>query len=376
MYRYNSICSESVTSRAEQTDVSCPTFCTWLRSNHTTRSNRRLHVKTQFPKLIAASAVIGLATALLAGCSSTPATPQAVVKAYLEAVQDGNAERALELVRPDTETGNQLLLTDEVLKASDGIENIVVYDALVPNGDGSPLSSVKATYEADGKIMTALFNAEQADGDWIVTPTDRAGLGALGLDFSDWVGTFTVNGIDVTSDEAESANYAVFPGSYSVDVVSDFVSFEEPYVYSTSEDSSGDGTLYTVNEDTQSALTSFTTTFMDDCFAASTETRADNCLNWQEFYAAPTDAVWTLDRRVEPELEYSGGRMSVEWQESFAYTISFVTTSIYSSGEPQSDSSSNDSTLSITPTIEDDEIVFTVDERTISHENGTHSFWS
>jgi hypothetical protein len=166
----------------------------------------------------------------------------------------------------------------------------------------------------------------------------------------------------------------VFPGTYTVTLDSAFVSLEKPYVYTTNDGGNNKEYVYEIDKGAQSALVDFSTKFMDDCYAAGPDSRADNCINWKSFYGDITDVVWSIDAGTTPALAYSSGTMTVNWKDSYYQTVTYLgAPDIFGDKNPGSQEISD--TFQITPTLKDDKIAFEIPESNETHDNDSNYSW-
>ena len=148
-------------------------------------------------------AILAVATtvSLLAFSDDSESDPSGTVEAYLQALSDGNAKKALSEI---TAPGNTKLLTDDIVKrqqAKAKIGDIKVVDSTSAGGR----ATVKATYNFGQRNADVDFQLKKTDGDW------KIDKGAIEIDLS--LGSIQKNkptlfGVDVSSD---SKAYA-FPG--------------------------------------------------------------------------------------------------------------------------------------------------------------------
>ncbi|MGW8483010.1 hypothetical protein ACWGJP_07705 [Microbacterium sp. NPDC055903] len=142
------------------------------------------------------------------------------VESYLTALQDGDAEAALEYV---DSYGNTDLLTDEVLQAS--LDLAPISDIVIGEFDEDRYSAtVPVTFSLGGQPIEREFDVYKYDDDWVIVDAvvsvyTVSGFEGLGL---------TVNGAEPPADEG----FDVFPGTYAFELASDAFALEggEPVV--------------------------------------------------------------------------------------------------------------------------------------------------
>ncbi|MDO5067921.1 MAG: hypothetical protein Q4D96_11625 [Propionibacteriaceae bacterium] len=131
-----------------------------------------------------------------------PADAKEVVERYLNAVAAGDATAARAMIS-DTDTPDESLLTDEVLKES--LTRAPMSDIKVSSAGGSTtLTTISASYTIGTESVTDEFNVDMSEKKILF------GLPKLRLRFVKQIG-IKVNGV-----EPESDSPLVFPGSYEV----------------------------------------------------------------------------------------------------------------------------------------------------------------
>jgi hypothetical protein len=260
-----------------------------------------------YARIAAASVSIGLAAAALTGCVGQPSTPQDIAKAYLEAVQAGDATRAIALVSPGVSKGQRILLTDAALKKAGKIENIAVLDT--PSGSntaGSNHVAVNATYDVDGKTARIQFIADRTSDGWHVT----GGYASLRIPISAAAPAFSVNGLVVKQANVSNGQIIVFSGTYRVDLVANQLLAMKSVNQSTADRPSNP--VFEVAQAVQNGFDSTLKAFLDGCFAAAAAVRDHACPNW---YSASPDYFnsfrWTLIEAPTYRVSYADGKFEV-----------------------------------------------------------------
>ena len=260
-----------------------------------------------YGRLTAATVAVGLAVAGLTGCVGQPSTPQDIVKAYLEAVQAGDATRAVALVNPGVSKNQRALLTDSALKKAGKIENIAVLDT--PGGSdatGSNHLTVTATYDVDGKTAQAKFIADRASDGWRVT----GGYANLNIPISVAAPAFSVNGLVVKQANVNNGQVVVFPGTYRVGLVANQLLAMKSVNQSTAD--LPHRPVFEVAQAVQNDFDSNLKAFLDGCFAAAAAERGHACPNW---YSASPDYFesfrWTLIEAPTYRVSYADGKFEV-----------------------------------------------------------------
>lgn len=303
-------------------------------------------------RIAAATAVLSLTAILLTGCSVEPVSPNSIVKSYLEAVQSGDAERALELVSPGVATGDRVLLTDKVLDEAGKIENIVVSDSELPAG--AVTATVNATYEAGGVPIPAEFTATKASGKWVVA----GAYPVLHLPGGPVVPSVLVNG--VTVDVRDAGEYGAelpsFPGTYTVTLPdNELVTMKKTTVTA----GSASDYKYTPSKSVEASFDQYLTAFLDTCYAADRGTRDIACPNWfgrADWFIQKAD--WTLTEAPVYELGYYGGpELSITSEEPVQQSVT-ADFWYYVGGPTEQKTLAEPHTLNFTAQVHDGAVTF------------------
>jgi hypothetical protein len=177
---------------------------------------RKPRVKGRRWKVVVALALaIVLEGALLVWPGLPKVTPAATVRAYLQALASGDAATALSYAK--TKPADMSLLTDEVLAVSH--QRAPITDIWV-NPFAADDFRVAATYRRGGEPISTVFNVSRVGIAWrlddVVTPVGYA-FRQQGAD-----ARVKVNGVAVTA-----AQSVVFPGSYTVTPVVDYLRVDD-----------------------------------------------------------------------------------------------------------------------------------------------------
>jgi hypothetical protein len=251
--------------------------------------------------LVVAALVVGafIARAVLA---KGKYGPQHQVEDYLQALVDGKASKATELLDPNVTTTERALLTDKVYKAAKKRPSAYDIVSTEVNGDSA---TVKAKVQQDGKWDTTTFTLLK-DGkrdvvfdDWKLDsgPQSTVNVGTV-------PSTVKVNGQDVelgkavkaagtasedSADEAPNASLPVLPGSYAFSApkgskyvtygddmtvtrrLGDHANGADPVSFSTSYTSRVYTDAKAQIEKRIAACTTDTKMFVDGCLTASWE---------------------------------------------------------------------------------------------------------
>jgi hypothetical protein len=273
-----------------------------------------------------AVAAVALTATMLTACSSAPETPEKIVTSFLEAVESGNADRAIELVNPGVSRDERTLLTNDVLKSAGKIENIVV---LAADNDGTPVDTsgeylasnevtVGASYDVNGKTVDVEFAAVKTSESWKVT----GGYSTISLPFNDSVKAFTLNGHEVKAGKA-GAGIVVFPGTYEVTMPSTKYLKMDAVKFNTAEGSPSFN--IEVKDSIVEKFDTYLAEFLSTCFAAGADTRDENCPNWIYSNEEEVDSVvWEMDSAPKYGITYYDSSFSIEILEGIEQHVSYT----------------------------------------------------
>jgi hypothetical protein len=160
--------------------------------------------------VVALVLVIVLGGALYVWPGLPKVVPAATVRAYLQALASGDAATALSYAK--TKPADTSLLTDEVLAVSN--QRAPITDIWV-NPFATDYGRVAASYRRGGQVINAVFDTSMVGGFWLLE--EVAVKVWLGSD-----GKFKLNGVVA----ADNADAVVFPGSYTITPVSDYLRVE------------------------------------------------------------------------------------------------------------------------------------------------------
>ncbi|PPG02920.1 hypothetical protein C5E06_10825 [Pseudoclavibacter sp. RFBI5] len=257
---------------------------------------------------IAAIIIAATATAVTALNGHRGAIAEA--RRYVQAIADGNASLAGELVDPNIESAQRQYVSDEMLAAA--TERITVLDIveleaattpaadgwLTPStpaavGSGRETKNVQVTYRLGGTTETAVLVAERVDNEFLVLEHWRI---LTPLVFASAVGTshamdLTIGAVTVTPDPVDSrtwegsqpvswVQFDAYPAIYPVTgTISEFYSTSnQPVRVGTIADDhvATRNVVYTPTEALQSAVQSAVTAKIDEC-ASSTAAAPVGC---------------------------------------------------------------------------------------------------
>lgn len=317
-------------------------------------------MKRKAIKLISAIVAIGITSVLLSACSSTPSTPQDVVKGYLEAVQKGDSKTALSLISPNVTEKQQVLLTDEALKSSVGIKSINVFDALTPDKDDPAISIVKASYSLNGKTVDAKFDAKKADDKWVVTSGDA--YVEMYLPFSEYTSGFIVAGVPVNHSQTSDAGLTLFPGSYDVELKkgNKLVSLKKETFYA-GQGSFGISGKFDALSSVKDDINSQIKTFIESCFAVQDKAvKDDTCPNWIPLRKNDvTSPSWELIKLPTYGVSFDGNHITLELLDKPEYKFTYDYAELWDPKNPKSETESVTEDYAPTVTMEESKLVLT-----------------
>lgn len=150
--------------------------------------------------LVVIIALVVTLIVVFTGDSGPGGSPKAAVQTYLEGLSNGDAKKALSVVRTPP---SDKLLTDEVLKKQQAIAKISDINVREPSTSLSSMATVKATYKFGDRNADVDFMLKKSDGKWTVDN------GTIPIDVDDTrVPQLTAFGVDVSKD----SKVYVFPG--------------------------------------------------------------------------------------------------------------------------------------------------------------------
>ncbi|SDN99897.1 hypothetical protein SAMN05216368_1096 [Cryobacterium flavum] len=262
---------------------------------------------------------------MLSGCSAAAETPDEIVQSFLEAVQRGDAVRAVELINPGVPDEQRVLLTDAVLKKSDSITNIVVLIAGSSAASSDDMYSekevpVSATYDVNGETAEVQFLASKTTDGWMV----KGGYATIAAPFGTLLPKLAVNDAKVTPANSDDGALLVFPGTYEVAVADNTLVSSEPIELSTASDNVIDW-QFTPAKAVVEQFESELATFISACFAEPADTRDHACPNWSYVRsAAVAEVKWELRKAptfaLSVTAETLGASQKTATEQHLSYT--------------------------------------------------------
>ncbi|MEV7646252.1 hypothetical protein [Arthrobacter sp. NPDC089319] len=274
-------------------------------------------------------------------------SPQHQVKAYFNALEDGNGGTALGLLHATVPDANAAMLDGAALKASvDTLENLEIQDP-VPAGDNRVDQPV--SYTVDGVAHTTTFTLEKTGTTWLFfnqwsfVPST---LPTISVDVVNG-NEASLNGTRVALPEGKSSFAVFYPGSFEAHYASDY--FAAPVVESvlTGPQNAPDARLSLATEATPKLvddLSGQVNAFLDSCaeqrvlqpsgcpFSASMDRVQDDTIDWSieeypEVKVEPFKGSWVLSplrgvaklNVVEIDL-FTGASVERELKQDFDFT--------------------------------------------------------
>ncbi|NJC24150.1 hypothetical protein BJ994_003226 [Arthrobacter pigmenti] len=148
--------------------------------------------------------------------------PQAQVEKYLQALQDGDASTAVEIVDPNVPSAERLLLSDEIYGAAEN--RITAYEIRDVEQEGDT-AIVTAEITQDSQTTPLTFTLEKGDSTAVIFHEWRVAHGSswtLPVQVPTGFTNIAVNGVDVEipAQQAQQAPgtfaFAVLPGTYVI----------------------------------------------------------------------------------------------------------------------------------------------------------------
>ncbi len=244
--------------------------------------------------------------------------PQAQVEKYLDALKDGDAEAAVDILDPNVTTQEQVLLNNEIFKAAENrISGYEIRD-IETTDDGA---LVTADITQDSKTVPITFALEEGDRTALVFNEWRVLSGAawhLPIEIPGGEGVFKVNGVDVELSSAGQQSplmlLPVLPGDYVITPPegTKYVTLGEPQTASVSVDPLAigkRGVQFEINltDAVQKDAIAQAKAYLEKCVAAK-EAEPESCPNRMFTFGDEKDyrnISWKLSQ--EPTYEVSEG---------------------------------------------------------------------
>ncbi len=276
---------------------------------------------------LAVTGVIFAAAAIAVTAVNDQRGAIAEARRYVQAIADGNASLAGELVDPNIESAQRQYVSDEMLAAA--TERIIILDIieleaattpaaetwLTPStpaavGSARETKSMQVTYRLGGTTETAVLVAERVDNEFLVLEHWRI---LTPLIFASAVGTshamdLDIGSVTVTPDPVDSrtwegsqpvswVQFDAYPAIYPVTgATSEYYSTSnQPVRVGTVDDDhvADRNVVYTPTEALQAAVESAVTAKIDEC-ASSTDAAPVGCPFSTYVYGANRSVDWSI----------------------------------------------------------------------------------
>ncbi|MDQ0212563.1 hypothetical protein [Arthrobacter bambusae] len=147
--------------------------------------------------------------------------PDKVVQSYLQALQDGDAQKALAISDPNIPNERRVLLTNQVFgQARNRLDGFTVLGTDVKDNNATVHAELRqAGSKANVDYQLSKVAPDLLNDHWKLAPTP---VGSFGIATDSSIGTITVNGVDVslgaqpTSGFGSSYTFPAFPGTYTI----------------------------------------------------------------------------------------------------------------------------------------------------------------
>jgi hypothetical protein len=249
--------------------------------------------------------------------SSSVASPQQPVKEYLAALQKGEGEEALGLLRAKVPSSNAAMLDGTALQtAASKLSDVKVGN---PESRGNNRVAVPVDYTLDGSRLTTEFLMERTGTQWLFfakwafVPTTLPTIEVTVVNASE----ATLNGVPVNMPNGRNTFAVFFPGKYEASLNGTF--FEAPPTSALV--STRDGGQAPLNLQTRStksmneAVAGKVREFLDNCAAQATEQQRlqPDCPFYHASNARVVDGTikWAITEYPKITIEPFGGKWVV-----------------------------------------------------------------
>jgi hypothetical protein len=290
-------------------------------------------------------------------------SPQRQVESFLDAVIAKDASAALAVADIDASSGEPVLLTDAILKATKGgISGYTVTDVST-TGD---YSVVTVDIEQGDRTEETSYSVEKSGttafvfDEWTLAPVY---LPTLAISMSSGIAELDINGVVVkpTAEELDARylQLPVFAGEYVVGSGGDdtWLAAKPQTVEVTVLKADGSADL--ALEPTEKFTASLDTQIADYLAAcvAQKSLRADGCPIYTFDFGAVTDVVWTIDEPAVTSIGNSfGGGWNIFTDERGSATVTYTKTGY--SGQVTQETDTVEFSINGTVTMKDDVPVF------------------
>lgn len=304
-------------------------------------------------KVIIVLASIGAAIVLVVGASiafsvvnSTVYNPEHQVESYLDSLIDGNASATLDAGELEIGDDERVLLTDDVLKATDGgISGYTITDTFVSGNT----ATVSALVEQAGESVEINYDVIRSGKTAVVFDNWELGTvyaGSISISVPEGTTEIVVNDVTVPIADLQPEygylSLAAFPGEYTVALggSNEYLNSEPvTVVVPTDRQVMGETLAFTLEptEAFHAAVSTQIDAYIASC-AAQGVLEPEDCPIYTYAYGDITDVVWTITEPATFTIEdYGNGEWYVSNDEYGVATVSFTRSSSFSPAEPVTD---------------------------------------
>ncbi|MCU1406563.1 MAG: hypothetical protein JWQ43_2866 [Glaciihabitans sp.] len=307
---------------------------------------RKRRIRLVLIAVAAAVVVVAGAGITISAVNSTVFSPKKQVESYLGNIVDGNASAALDLAEISAPNASRVLLTDEVLSATEGgLTGYSITDVTVTN----ETAVVTAELDQDGEKTTVQYPVSRSGSKYVVFDDwnlNTVAIPALTVAVPDGTTELDVNGVTVAVDGINSdAGYLelpALPGTYVVGLAGDdeYLAAKPQTVTVAAGMDSYPATVSFELEPTEAFTASVQKqieALLVSC-AAEKLLQADDCPIYTYSYGDITDVVWTVNEQATFELSgYGGEEWSVMNEDEGKATVTYTQSTSYSEPEAVTD---------------------------------------
>lgn len=285
--------------------------------------------------------------------------PDKAVAGYLQALQNGEASKAMAIADPGVATDQRILLTDEVYsKAGKRIDKFEIVSTNVSNDT----ATVVAAMYQDGRKQQTTYrlhksNPEFLDDHWVM---DSASPRTLRISSDTPVKTLLINGqsVDVNLSDSRSVTYPALPGEYTVELPSSEKYLSAPKLTTmvtigTVSTSSTASLKVEASEALKSEAMAQIDAYLAEC-VKSTEARPANCpLNSYSSSRYTKNFRWALT--TKPTFVVSKGYGETPWRVRTSNpgkaTVTYEKDNSYGFGTPDWKTTTDTTSVSLSANI-------------------------
>ena len=285
--------------------------------------------------------------------------PDKAVAGYLQAMQNGEASKAMAIADPGVASDQRILLTDEIYsKAGKRIDR---FEILSTNVSNDTATVVAAMYQ-DGRRQQTTYrlhksNPEFLDDHWVM---DSASPRTLRISSDTPVKTLLINGqpVDVNLSDSRSVTYPALPGEYTVELPSSEKYLTAPKLTTmvtigTVSTSSAASLKVEASEALKTEVMAQIDAYLAEC-VKSTEARPANCpLNSYSSSRYTKNFRWALT--TKPTFVVSKGYGETPWRVRTSNpgkaTVTYEKDNSYGFGTPDWKTTTDTTSVSLSANI-------------------------